>query len=149
MNSELISLRRSEYILSAEIESPNVDLNLRDSLETELINNKNTQLKLYLDEQEKLSKIIPEVVKIKDLQEVLQDKTLILYSNDNEYLYGISISRSDVEMRKLMKLSELEVKLKNWYQYLLREKNTDTEGFNDRYINAFFKLRKVYNYNPR
>lgn len=142
VNSELISLRRSESILFAEIEFPNIDLHVKDSLETELINNKNAQLKLYLEEQEKLSKIIPDVVTIKDIQQVLQNKTLILYSNDSEYLYGVSINSSHSEMKQLIKLSELENKLEKWYQYLLREVNADDEDLMSELIQLFKSLEK-------
>lgn len=142
VNSQLISLRKQESEIYSELDSLNDDMARKDKLEEESIKNKNAQLKLYVDEQEKLSKDIPEVITIADIQQQLEDKTLILYANDGVHLYGISVNSQHAEMIQLMPLTELQQKLANWNQYLTREIDEDKEELMLDLLSSFNSLEE-------
>ncbi len=142
VNSQLFSLRKLEAEFISQVESSDLDASAKVDLEEELIKNKNAQLKLYIDEQEKLSKIIPDVVTIQDVQQLLKEKTLITFANDNEYLYGISVNNEHVEMKQLIKLSEFELLHTKWYQYLTREKSDEDIALMPILLSQFKDLKK-------
>jgi CHAT domain-containing protein len=129
VNNKLFSLRKLESEISNELLSPDINKRNKADLEKKLIQNKNEQLKLYVEEQKRLRKIIPDVVTIDDLKYLLKDKTLILYANDNEHLYGLCISSQNIVLKKIMTLPLFKEKVESWYQYLTREVSKQQEEF--------------------
>ncbi len=120
VGNELAELRKKETRISQQLQTAE-RLADKIQLEEERTKIKDAQLQLYLTEQEKLRKIIPEVVGISEIQKLVGEKTLILYSNDSKDLYGIALNSETVEMKKLIDVETLSAEIDRVNQYLKRE----------------------------
>jgi len=93
----------------------------REELQHKLIQLKEEQLNVYLEEQNKLKIIVPEVVSLKDVKDQLNNKSLVLYANDGLELYGLSITQGKSRFHKLVSLVDLNKEIDQFNLYLQQQ----------------------------